>query len=172
MIPEEEANAAALRRIREANETGATYLDLSGLQFLRQLPRELERLEFLQTLNLSGCEQLSGDLSPLAGLTSLQTLDLSWCSALRQFDPLKDLLPSLQGLYLFCCKFDDLSTGRQQQNVSCLADSLVQSIQGRSGQRQKPFQRSSSLAQFVGCEDPRIVRARRIESIIRQRTSP
>src|SRR5208282_6246329 len=40
----EEAYAEALRRIREAENTGATSLDLSHLDCLRQLPRELERL--------------------------------------------------------------------------------------------------------------------------------
>jgi Leucine-rich repeat (LRR) protein len=41
-----------------------------------------EQLKSLQTLNLSGCEQLSGDLAPLADLTSLQTLDLFGCEQL------------------------------------------------------------------------------------------
>jgi hypothetical protein len=43
---EEEANAEALRRIYEAENTEA--LHLIGLDFLRQLPRELERLISLQ----------------------------------------------------------------------------------------------------------------------------
>jgi hypothetical protein len=60
MTPEEEA----LRRVREAEATGATALDLSNLNSLNQLPRELERLPELQTLVLSGCWQLSGDLTP------------------------------------------------------------------------------------------------------------
>ena len=38
----EEAYAVALRRIREAENTGAT--SRSDLEFLRQLPRELEQL--------------------------------------------------------------------------------------------------------------------------------
>jgi internalin A len=67
----------------------------------------LAGLGSLQTLDLGSCVQLS-DLTPLAGLGSLQTLDLSGCSGLRQFDPVKELLPSLQALYLFGCKFDDL----------------------------------------------------------------
>ncbi len=50
------------------------------------------------------------DFSPLANLTSLQTLDLSWSSAtpglgpavigIRQFSPLRSLLPTLQRLVL------------------------------------------------------------------------
>jgi Leucine-rich repeat (LRR) protein len=39
----------------------------------------LTGLTSLQWLDLTGCYQLSGDLSPLASLTSLQTLDLSSC---------------------------------------------------------------------------------------------
>lgn len=69
-----EAYAEASRRICEAKDTGATSLDLSHLKLLI-LPQELERLKSLQTLNLSNCEGLLSDLSPLAGLTSLQTLD-------------------------------------------------------------------------------------------------
>jgi hypothetical protein len=61
MTPEE-AYAEALRRIREAEETGAVALDLSRLE-LNRLPRELGRLPSLQSLDLYGCEQLSGDLS-------------------------------------------------------------------------------------------------------------
>ena len=60
MTPEE-AYAEALRRVRKVKETGASALDLSNLGFLRQLPQELAGLTCLQTLNLSGCWQLSGD---------------------------------------------------------------------------------------------------------------
>jgi hypothetical protein len=83
MTPEE-AYKEALRRIREAEKTGALELDLSGvkeekagrlkntgLATLTRLPQELERLTSLQSLNLSWCEKLSGDLSPLVNLTSL-----------------------------------------------------------------------------------------------------
>jgi hypothetical protein len=34
---------------------------------------DLERLTSLQSLNLGHCEQLSGDLSPLAGIASCQS---------------------------------------------------------------------------------------------------
>jgi hypothetical protein len=66
MTPEEEVYAEALRRIREAEETGTTALNLSDLDSLNNLPRELERLTSLQTLDLSHCRQLSGDLTPLS----------------------------------------------------------------------------------------------------------
>jgi hypothetical protein len=77
MTPDE-AYEEALRRIHEAEETGAVELDLSGwkegeytgLESLTRLPPELERLTSLQELNLNLCKQLNGDLSPLAGLTS------------------------------------------------------------------------------------------------------
>ena len=67
----------------------------------------LAGLTSLRILDLFRSEQLT-DLRPLAGLTSLQILNLSGCNALRQFDPVKELLPSLQALYLFGCKFNDL----------------------------------------------------------------
>ena len=70
MTPEE-AYEEALRRIREAEETGALELDLSGgreeetgvwkstgLETLTPLPPVLARLTSLQALNLAGCEQL------------------------------------------------------------------------------------------------------------------
>jgi internalin A len=130
MTPEE-AYDEALRRIRKAEETGAVELDLS-VRALNRIPLELARLTSLQSLNLSRCKQLSGDLYPLAGLTSLQwldlseceqlsgdlspltsltslqTLDLSYCLGVRQFAPLESLLPTLKDLCLFGCKFDDL----------------------------------------------------------------
>ena len=66
MTPEE-AYQAALRRIYEAERTGAVELDLSQLASNR-LPPELESLTSLQSLDFAGCEKLNGDLSPLAGL--------------------------------------------------------------------------------------------------------
>jgi internalin A len=109
MTPEE-AYEEALRRIREAEEAGAVELVLSGwnpftgLENLNLLPPELERLTSLQSLNLFGCSQLSGDLSPLAGLRSLKTLHLSASEHLSgDLSPLAGLT-SLQMLYLGGCK--------------------------------------------------------------------
>jgi hypothetical protein len=96
---EAEAYEEALRRIREAEETGALELDLSGLE-LNRIPRELERFTSLQSLNLCRCYQLIGDLSPLASLTSLQSLDLGGCYQLSgNLSPLARLT-SLQSLNL------------------------------------------------------------------------
>jgi hypothetical protein len=84
----------ARRRIRKAKETGALELSLRLSALTRLLP-ELEQLTSLQSLILDGCEQLSGDLSPLADLTSLQVarpILLSRCSPVR---PLESLLPGL-----------------------------------------------------------------------------
>ncbi len=92
------AEALALCRIQEVEQTRAAQLDLRKLLFLKRLPPELERLTSLQRLNLSECVQLS-DLSPLAGLISLQTLDLSYCTQLTSVDALKDLR-NLRSLYL------------------------------------------------------------------------
>ncbi len=103
MTPEEEAYAEALHRIREAETAGALELDFSRLA-LNRLPRELGRLTSLQSLDLSGCKQLSGGLSPLAGLTSLQTLQLDNCLSIRRFASLESLLPTLEVLSLSGCK--------------------------------------------------------------------
>jgi internalin A len=97
-----------LQRIRKAKANRATALDLSHLNYVTQLPRELERLTSLQKLNLSGCVQLS-DLRPLARLSSLQTLNLSGCERLSDLGPLAKL-NSLQTLHLFgCAQLNDLT---------------------------------------------------------------
>jgi internalin A len=108
-MPPEEAYEEALRRIREAEETGAIELDLSGLkegktgaleytglETLTRLPPELERLTALQSLNLAGCRQLT-DLSQLASLSSLQSLNIFGCDQLTDLSPLASLT-SLQTL--------------------------------------------------------------------------
>ena len=99
---QEEANAEALRRIREANATQATTLDLSGLHSLTQIPRELEQLTSLQALNLSWFWQLT-QLALPAGLNALQTLYLSRCLSLRQL-ALPAGLNALRTLSLFGCE--------------------------------------------------------------------
>jgi internalin A len=91
MTPEEEHDyQEALHRIEEAERTGTVELSLSELHNLTRLPPELKRLTSLQLLDLSRCEQLSGDLSPLAALTSLQSLYLSYCQ-LSDLSPLAGL---------------------------------------------------------------------------------
>ena len=75
MTNSEEAYAEALRRVRKAEASGATALDLSGAPDLKQLPRELEQLTRLKKLYLSFCEQLV-DLRPLAGLRGLGAAQL------------------------------------------------------------------------------------------------
>jgi hypothetical protein len=79
MTPEGEGY---LSRILKAKETGASDLNLSHLDSLNQLPRELARLTTLQSLDLSFCEQLRGGLTPLASLTSLRELSLAGCEQL------------------------------------------------------------------------------------------
>src|SRR5260370_918833 len=140
MTPEE-AYEEALRRVREAEATETSALNLSSLDALRHLPQDLERLTglrvldlsecrqlsgdlsplagltSLQTLDLYGCRQLSGDLSPLAGLTSLQTLDLSGCTGVGKFAPLEPILPQLQNLFLYDSRFDDLPTEICGKNI-------------------------------------------------------
>jgi Leucine Rich repeats (2 copies) len=87
---EEEAYAEALRRIRETENTGATWIDLSDIEFLHQLPQAPERLKSLLTVNLPA-EWLT-EVSPLAGLTSLQTLELSRCGLITDLSPLAGLM--------------------------------------------------------------------------------
>jgi hypothetical protein len=78
MILEQERDyQEAIRRIKEAEKTGAVKLDLR-LPHLTGIPPELKRLASLQSLNLSWCRQLS-DLAPLASLASLQELNLEEC---------------------------------------------------------------------------------------------
>jgi Leucine Rich repeats (2 copies) len=88
------------RVIPLAGLTSLQTLDLSGCKQLSSDLSPLTGLTSLQTLDLSGCEQLSSDLSPLAGLTSLLTLNLSGCKQLS--DDLSPLtgLTSLQTLNL------------------------------------------------------------------------
>jgi internalin A len=103
MTPEE-AYQEALRRIREAEETGALELDLRGLKMLDRLPPELANLTSLQSLDLHLCMQLSGDLSPLAGFPSLQSLNLRGCKQLTgDLSPLAGFT-SLQSLNLRGCR--------------------------------------------------------------------
>jgi internalin A len=89
---------------------GLTSLQSLDLSFCHQLSGDLSPLAgltALETLDLAGCEQLGGDLCPLVSLTSLQTLDLCYCG-FRRFAPLESLLPTLEELYLFDCKLEDL----------------------------------------------------------------
>ena len=92
---------------RELNLRWLQTLDLSGCEQLSELWLSAD-LRSLQTLDLSGCRQLSGDLAPLTSLTSLQSLNLNGCRGFRLFAPLQSLLPTLKELSLFGCKFDDL----------------------------------------------------------------
>jgi hypothetical protein len=55
-----------------------------------------------RSLNLRGCHQLSGDLSPLTSLTSLQSLNLEGCGFSGDLSPLA-CLTSLQSLGLDQC---------------------------------------------------------------------
>jgi len=122
MTPEQ-AYEEALRRIREAEETGALELDLSGWYEtapLNGLPRELANLTSLQSLDLAGY-QIS-DLSPLASLTSLQSLNIVGCEV-SDLSPLAGFT-SLQSLTLYgCTQLSDLSplaglTNLQELNLS------------------------------------------------------
>ena len=87
MTPEE-AYEEALRRIREADETGALELDLSGRKDGKTGARQYSGLEtlndFLRSwpahLDLS-CQNLSGDLSSLANLTSHGARSKYWLSS-------------------------------------------------------------------------------------------
>jgi hypothetical protein len=101
MTPEEEDYQKAIRRIQEAEKTGAVELNL----IIESTSSWVERLKSLQSLNLYGCHQLSGDLSPLTALTSLQELSLSECLGVHRFAPLESLLPTLFGYILSSTTF-------------------------------------------------------------------
>ena len=103
MTAEEEACNEALRRIRQAENTETTSLDLSNLDFLTRLPRRLERLTALKELDLSGCPQLR-NVRPLAKLRSLQVLKLSGNPWLRGNVGHLAQLRSLQVLDLSRCQ--------------------------------------------------------------------
>src|SRR5271165_4884455 len=134
MTPEE-AYEEALRRIREAEDTGAVRLDLSRLETLNRLPPELAGLTSLESLKLSDCWQLR-DFSPLARLTSLQSLDLSECWQLSDLSPLADFT-SLQTLGLAGCRqlgdlspLDNLTSLRSLNLLRCKQLSDLSSLTG------------------------------------------
>jgi internalin A len=95
--------------------TGLQVLDLYDCDRLVDL-RPLAGLTWLQELYLSGCGLLS-DLSPLPGLTGLRTLHLDDRLGIRRFGSIKCLLPTLEKLSLFGCKFDDLPSEICGENV-------------------------------------------------------
>jgi internalin A len=99
---------------------GLSSLESLDLSFCKQLSVDLSPLAALQSLRwllLIGCDNLSGDLSPLASLTSLHSLYLDQVG-IRRFAPLESLLPTLQHLSLFGCKFDDVPIEICGQNYS------------------------------------------------------
>ena len=83
MTPEK-ANVEAMCRIEKAKDTSASKLNLSHLDSLKEIPRELACLTLLQTLDLSYCHQLSGDLATLVPLSSLRSLDISFLRATQR----------------------------------------------------------------------------------------
>jgi hypothetical protein len=87
----------------------------------------LAGLSSLQLLDLTGWRQLS-DGSPLAGLTKLQSLGLSGCTEVRKFASLEPILPQLQHLYLYDCRFDDLPSEICGQNPSFAKSALTSPI--------------------------------------------
>jgi hypothetical protein len=105
----------------------------------------LARLTSLQSLNLEGCEQLSDDLSPLANRTSLQSLNLSYCRRIRRFALLESMLPTLKDLRLFGCKLDDLPP------EVCGESALVSvSFLGDTPSRGRPSSIGSLKSEYLG----------------------
>lgn len=114
------AHDAALRRIAQARETKAEWLDLGDLG-LDRLPKELGDLPALRWLALgmykivekdgqfewkwAGVDRpevIIADVTPLAALTQLRSLSLAGCTGLRDIGPLAKLT-QLQSLYLIGC---------------------------------------------------------------------
>src|SRR5665213_1108040 len=113
--------AEAVRRIRECEKTGQTWLDLGHLA-LEELPPELGQLTHLRHLALrkERCDlaiedrikwiydknrptQALTDLSSLVKLSALTTLSLSGCESVSDLGPLQTLT-GLNTLYLSWCK--------------------------------------------------------------------
>ena len=82
MTPEE-AYEEALRRIREAKETGAVRLEFTGF-LLDRLPRELGHLTSLRSLDLSFCREHSGDISSLTGADLPPIAQAHWVRAAQR----------------------------------------------------------------------------------------
>jgi Leucine-rich repeat (LRR) protein len=87
----------ALQRIQEAEVSGATVLDLSGLG-LTELPPEIGSLRSLETLNLEN-NQLTTLPPEIGNLSNLIALELSF-NQLTSLPPEIGNLTNLQGLYL------------------------------------------------------------------------
>jgi Leucine-rich repeat (LRR) protein len=133
-----------------AGLTSLQSLTLSGCEQLSDLS-PLAGLTSLQSLNLSECEQLSGDLAPLAGLSSLKHLHLNSCLGIRRFAPLEALLHTLKDLRLFGCELDDLPSALGEAHRWCnrLVARLILAYGaapwgGGSGSYHGPFGRSGS----------------------------
>lgn len=104
-MPSEEHHKEALRRIREAEDIRAVAL---SLRHLDKLPPELERLPWLQQLDLTGCGQII-DISPLGNLPCLQQVNLSGCHQLSDLNPLAALAGLKQLSLAGCRQISDLT---------------------------------------------------------------
>jgi hypothetical protein len=108
----------------------------------------LGRLTKLQSLNLSECQQLSGDLSPLAPIAALQSLSLNGCLGIRRFGfaPLESLLSTLKVLTLYGCKLDDLPSEVRRKSAY---QNVLNKVRAHFGERidapQKPIEPSQPL---------------------------
>ncbi|WP_172331771.1 leucine-rich repeat domain-containing protein [Mangrovicoccus sp. HB161399] len=84
------AREEALRRIREAEDSGAAELSFFGLKGLDALPTELARLGGLKSLDLGGTGIT--DIDALAALPGLQIVQLVGTPALRLIQELEPLM--------------------------------------------------------------------------------
>ncbi|WP_146343828.1 leucine-rich repeat domain-containing protein [Phaeobacter marinintestinus] len=127
----EDDYAEAQRRIAAAKDSGATELDLNGLDDLEQFPPEIADLTGLQILLAWGTK--ISDLSPLQGLTALQGLDLN-NTQVSDISPLQGLT-ALQVLSLSNTQVSDISplqglTALQSLNLSFTQISDISPLQG------------------------------------------
>jgi GTPase SAR1 family protein/Leucine-rich repeat (LRR) protein len=138
--------AEAVRRIRECEKTGQTWLDLGDLA-LEELPPELGQLTHLRHLALGKerCDldiedrikwiydknrptQALTDLSSLVKLSALTTLSLSGCESVSDLGPLQTLT-GLNTLYLSWCKsVSDLGPLRTLTGLNTLHLSWCESV--------------------------------------------
>jgi hypothetical protein len=83
--------------------TALRSLDLSSCMELMELPTSIDKLTALKSLNLSMCWQLKELPTSIDKLTGLEKLDLSGCSQLKELPTSIDKLTSLQSLDLSGC---------------------------------------------------------------------
>ena len=110
-------------------------------------------MERLTSLDLSGCEQLSDDLSPLTALSSLQSLDLEGCQH-GDLTPLAGLT-SLQELILTSWEqLSDLSPMAEPNRRQPANEALQKRMRKSGALRITAHERGRGCLCYVGASSP------------------